>query len=181
MAFKQKALQTPDQIKVLMSKETYEALLDSAERRKQQRSPLGRMIIMASLKALRESNAPFTQALKVAAEMATGIPETRGREVKVRLTTEDFKEWRLISKKLNVRHSVLARVAIKEFLKAEGDGTELPLDMGNVDLLEQNNAPHRSETLTPDQQKILELEARIECLEREKSILKQAATILMAG
>ena len=181
MAFKQKELQTPDQIKVLMSKETYEALLDSAERRKQQRSPLGRMIIMASLKALRESNAPFTQALKVAAEMATGIPEYRACEVKVRLTTEDFKEWRLISKKLNVRHSVLARVAIKEFLKAEGDGTELPLDMGSVDLQEQSDVPPRSETLTPDQQKIQELEARIDCLERERSILKQAATILMAG
>lgn len=181
MVVKKETLQTPDQIKVVMNKETLEALLDSAERRKQQHSVLGRMIIMASLKALRDSNAPFTQALKVAAEMATGIPEDRDRQVKVRLTTEDFKEWRSISKKLNVRHSILARVAIKEFLKAEGDGTELPLDMGSVDLPEQSDMPPRSEALTPDQQKILELEARIECLEREKSILKQAATILMAG
>lgn len=180
MAFKQKALQTPNQIKVRMSKETYEALVESAERRKQQHSPLGRMIITASLNALRDGNAPFTQALKVAAEMATGIPEGRDREVKVRLTTEDFKEWRLISKKLNVRHSILARVAIKEFLKAEGDGTELPLDMGSVDLSEEGGVTPRSKALTPDQQKIQELEVRIEQLERERSILKQAATILMA-
>ena len=98
----------------------------------------------------------------------------------MRLTTEDFKEWRLISKKLNVRHSVLARVAIKEFLKAEGDGTELSLGMGSVDLPEQSDVTTRSKALTPDQQKIQELEARIDRLEREKSILKQAATILMA-
>jgi transposase len=37
-----------------------------------------------------------------------------------------------------------------------------------------------SKALTPEQQKIQELEARINRLEREKSILKKATALLMA-
>lgn len=181
MAFKKETLQTNRQIKVCLDKETDEALRDSADRRKEQHSVLGRMIIIASLKALRDTNAPIAHALQVAAEMATGIPEYQKCEVKVRLTTEKFKEWRAVALKMNVPHSILARVAIKRFLDAERDGTELPLDLDSSDLPERSNIPSQAKVLTPDQQKIIELEAKIERLEREKSILKQAATILMAG
>ena len=38
----------------------------------------------------------------------------------------------------------------------------------------------KSKALTPDQQKIQELEARINRLEREKAILKQATALLMS-
>jgi trehalose/maltose hydrolase-like predicted phosphorylase len=181
MAVKKETLQTNRQIKVRLDKETLEALRDSAERRKEQHSVLGRMIIVASLKALRDTNTPIAHALQVAAEMATGIPEYRECEVKVRLTTEKFKEWRAIAVKMNVPHSILARVAIKGFLDAERNGAELSLDLASSDLLQRHDLPSQAKVLTPDQQKIQELEARIECLERERSILKQAATILMAG
>ncbi|MDK9757381.1 hypothetical protein KIV40_18760 [Vibrio sp. D173a] len=38
----------------------------------------------------------------------------------------------------------------------------------------------KSKALTPEQQKIQELEARISRLEREKSILKKATALLMS-
>jgi len=43
----------------------------------------------------------------------------------------------------------------------------------------QGITPH-SKALTPDQQKIQELEARINRLEREKAILKKATALLMS-
>ena len=51
-----------------------------------------------------------------------------------------------------------------------------------VDQLQQERTgvtPH-SKALTPEQQKIQELEARIARLEREKSILKKATALLMS-
>ena len=46
---------------------------------------------------------------------------------------------------------------------------------------ERNGITTASRALTPEQQKIQELEARINRLEREKSILKKATALLMAG
>ncbi len=45
---------------------------------------------------------------------------------------------------------------------------------------ERNGVTPHSKALTPEQQKIQELEARIARLEREKSILKKAAALLMS-
>ncbi len=45
---------------------------------------------------------------------------------------------------------------------------------------ERAGATPTSKALTPEQQKIQELEARINRLEREKSILKKATALLMA-
>ena len=45
---------------------------------------------------------------------------------------------------------------------------------------ERGGATPNSKALTPEQQKIQELEARINRLEREKSILKKATAFLMA-
>jgi transposase len=51
-----------------------------------------------------------------------------------------------------------------------------------VDQLQQERTgiTPKSKALTPEQQKIQELEARINRLEREKSILKKATALLMA-
>lgn len=46
--------------------------------------------------------------------------------------------------------------------------------------LERNGETPNAKALTPEQQKILELEARINRLEREKSILKKATALLMS-
>lgn len=45
---------------------------------------------------------------------------------------------------------------------------------------ERNGRTPASKALTPEQQKIQELEARIKRLEREKSILKKATALLVA-
>lgn len=45
---------------------------------------------------------------------------------------------------------------------------------------ERNGITPTSKALTPEQQKIQELEARISRLEREKSILKKATALLMS-
>jgi len=45
---------------------------------------------------------------------------------------------------------------------------------------EQTGLTPKSKALTPDQQRIQELEARIDRLEREKVILKKATALLMA-
>lgn len=45
---------------------------------------------------------------------------------------------------------------------------------------ERNGETPTSKALTPDQQKIQELEARIKRLEREKTILKKATALLVA-
>jgi transposase len=45
---------------------------------------------------------------------------------------------------------------------------------------ERGGVTPRSKALTPDQQKIQELEARINRLEREKAILKKATALLMS-
>ena len=45
---------------------------------------------------------------------------------------------------------------------------------------ERNGVTPQSKALTPEQQKIQELEARIARLEREKSILKKATALLMS-
>ena len=45
---------------------------------------------------------------------------------------------------------------------------------------ERTGVTPQSKALTPEQQKIQELEARIARLEREKSILKKAAALLMS-
>ena len=45
---------------------------------------------------------------------------------------------------------------------------------------ERNGTTPASKALTPEQQKIQELEARINRLEREKAILKKATALLMA-
>ena len=47
-------------------------------------------------------------------------------------------------------------------------------------LLERTGVTPQSKALTPEQQKIQELEARIARLEREKSILKKATALLMS-
>jgi transposase len=47
-------------------------------------------------------------------------------------------------------------------------------------LQERSGLTPQSKALTPDQQKIQELEARIARLEREKSILKKATALLMS-
>jgi transposase len=44
----------------------------------------------------------------------------------------------------------------------------------------QGKTPLGSKALTPDQQKIQELEARIKRIEREKEILKKATALLMS-
>ena len=51
-----------------------------------------------------------------------------------------------------------------------------------IDQLQQERTgiTPKSKALTPEQQKIQELEARINRLEREKSILKKATALLMA-
>ncbi|WP_070260010.1 transposase [Janthinobacterium lividum] len=46
--------------------------------------------------------------------------------------------------------------------------------------LERHGITPQSKAMTPDQQRIQELEARIERLEREKSILKKATALLMS-
>ena len=46
--------------------------------------------------------------------------------------------------------------------------------------LERTGVTPQSKALTPEQQKIQELEARIARLEREKSILKKATALLMS-
>ncbi len=46
--------------------------------------------------------------------------------------------------------------------------------------LERGGVTPQSKALTPEQQKIQELEARIARLEREKSILKKATALLMS-
>lgn len=181
MAFKKPELQFPSQIKVRLDENTLQALRDSAERHKQQHSVLGRMIIMDYLKDLRGSSAEslIAQTLIVAAELAPGIPANREHQVKVRLTLESFQEWKAIAAKLNVRHSILTRVAIKEFLDAERNGRELRSGMNLGDLQEVNDiAPPK--LLTPEQQRLQEMEAQIARLERERAILKQAAAILIA-
>ena len=62
-------------------------------------------------------------------------------------------------------------------------GTVTPmLELAGVQQLQlerQGIAP-QSKAMTPDQQRIQELEARIERLEREKSILKKATALLMS-
>ncbi|CAH0143409.1 hypothetical protein SRABI70_00343 [Pseudomonas sp. Bi70] len=45
---------------------------------------------------------------------------------------------------------------------------------------ERNDMTPTSKALSPEQQKIQELEARVNRLEREKSILKKATALLMA-
>ncbi|MNE95038.1 Transposase [compost metagenome] len=45
---------------------------------------------------------------------------------------------------------------------------------------ERNGITPQGKALTPEQQKIQELEARINRLEREKAILKKATALLMA-
>nr|BFD44635.1 IS3 family transposase [Pseudomonas sp. FFPRI_1] len=45
---------------------------------------------------------------------------------------------------------------------------------------ERNGVTPQSKALTPEQQKTQELEARINQLEREKSVLKKATVLLMA-
>ena len=45
---------------------------------------------------------------------------------------------------------------------------------------ERQGTTPQSKAMTPDQQRIQELEARIERLEREKSILKKATALLMS-
>nr|BAC55322.2 hypothetical protein [Stutzerimonas stutzeri] len=52
--------------------------------------------------------------------------------------------------------------------------------MGNQLQAERNGVTPTSKAPTPEQQKIQELEARINRLEREKSILKKATAFLMA-
>lgn len=44
----------------------------------------------------------------------------------------------------------------------------------------QGQTPVRSRAMTPDQQRIQELEARIRKIEREKEILKKATALLMS-
>jgi transposase len=51
---------------------------------------------------------------------------------------------------------------------------------GNQLQQERGGVTPTSKALTPEQQKIQELEARINRLEREKSILKKATALLMA-
>ena len=46
--------------------------------------------------------------------------------------------------------------------------------------LERQGITPQSKAMTPDQQRIQELEARIERLEREKSIIKKATALLMS-
>lgn len=46
--------------------------------------------------------------------------------------------------------------------------------------LERNGGMPKSKALTPEQQKIQELEARVNRLEREKTILKKATALLMS-
>jgi transposase len=46
--------------------------------------------------------------------------------------------------------------------------------------LERQGVTPQGKAITPDQQRIQELEARIECLEREKSILKLATALMMS-
>jgi transposase len=46
--------------------------------------------------------------------------------------------------------------------------------------LERQGVTPQSKAMTPDQQRIQELEARIDRLEREKSILKKATALLMS-
>ena len=46
--------------------------------------------------------------------------------------------------------------------------------------LERQGITPQSKAMTPDQQRIQELEARIERLEREKSILKKATALVMS-
>ena len=46
--------------------------------------------------------------------------------------------------------------------------------------IERDGGTPKSKALTPEQQKIQELEARINRLEREKAILKKATALLMA-
>ena len=46
--------------------------------------------------------------------------------------------------------------------------------------LERQGVTQQGKAITPDQQRIQELEARIERLEREKSILKKATALLMS-
>jgi len=46
--------------------------------------------------------------------------------------------------------------------------------------LERQGITPQSKAMTPDQQRIQELEARIEPLEREKSILKKTTALLMS-
>jgi transposase-like protein len=181
MAFKPEDFQTDRQIKVCLDKNTHQALCDSADSHKVLPSVLGRMIIMDYVNVLRDSNAgsPIAQALKEAAKLASRSPVKRTSEVKVRLTLEDFKLWKAIAVRLNVLHTPLARVAIKEFLDAERNGKELRSGMSLGELLEINgNTP--TKLLTPEQQKLLEMEAQIARLERERTILKQAAAILLA-
>ena len=45
---------------------------------------------------------------------------------------------------------------------------------------ERGGSTPKSKALTPEQQKIQELEARVNRLEREKSILKKATALLMS-
>ena len=45
---------------------------------------------------------------------------------------------------------------------------------------ERNSSTPKSKALTPEQQRIQELEARVNPLEREKSILKKATALLMS-
>lgn len=45
---------------------------------------------------------------------------------------------------------------------------------------EQGSVTPKAKALTPDQQRIQELEARVNRLEREKAILKKATALLMA-
>lgn len=47
--------------------------------------------------------------------------------------------------------------------------------------LERGGTTPMSKALTPEQQKIQELEARISRLERERSILKKVIALLMSG
>ncbi|ESP90522.1 transposase [Pseudoalteromonas luteoviolacea NCIMB 1944] len=62
------------------------------------------------------------------------------------------------------------------------------LDVGETTLrrwvqqleVERSGETPKSKALTPEQQKIQELEARINRLEREKSILKKATALLMS-
>jgi len=45
---------------------------------------------------------------------------------------------------------------------------------------ERNGVPPKGQPLTPEQQRIKELEAQVERLEKEKSILKKATALLMS-
>lgn len=70
---------------------------------------------------------------------------------------------------------------ISEACRAVGVGeTALRRWIAQLELERQGKTPVGSKALTPDQQKIQELEAKIKRIELEKEILKKATALLMS-